>query len=75
MAGHTLRRYGALLVLALIAGCGSSGSSTARDDGCERRPRSCLYEGSYEPGEREYAEAEAARLNRESLKRLRRSAR
>ncbi|MFA1682466.1 MULTISPECIES: hypothetical protein [Achromobacter] len=35
---------------------------------------SCLYDGKYEAGERDYAEDEAKRLNRAELDRLRRAA-
>lgn len=42
---------------------------------CAENPRSCLYKGRYEPGERDYAEREAARLNRASLERLRQQTR
>lgn len=34
---------------------------------------SCMYDGKYEPGEEDYAEAEAKRLNKASTDRLRRS--
>ncbi len=34
-----------------------------------------MYEGSYEPGEEEFAEEEAARLNKAAQKKLRRSSR
>ncbi len=63
----------AVLFVALIAGC-SSGSPRVSDLGNECKIRSkCMYEGSYEPGEREYAEEEAARLNKAASRRLRRS--
>lgn len=84
----TLSRRGvALLFIALVAGCSSSGpkasdrssssssssySSTARAGGeCASRSK-CLYNGAYESGERDYAEAEAKRLNLAELERLRR---
>ncbi|WP_419761609.1 hypothetical protein [Achromobacter pulmonis] len=34
---------------------------------------SCIYEGKYEAGERDYAEDEAKRLNRAEMERLRRA--
>ncbi|MGE4336247.1 MAG: hypothetical protein AB7E55_09765 [Pigmentiphaga sp.] len=63
----------------LISGCSILGSSDApqvgeRSEQCRHSPSSCMYNGKYEPGERAYAEREAARLNRESLERLRRRA-
>lgn len=53
----------------------SSGSSTSAAvvDQCKSNRRKCLYEGSYEPGERDYAEQEAKRLNLAEYERLRRS--
>ena len=65
---------------ALAAACSSSGpdvvhgtSSVAQvTSECERNRRSCIYEGRYEPDERNYAELEARRLNQAQLKRMRR---
>lgn len=66
-------RYGmALFLIALVSGCSSGRSSVSRGGGdqvaassseCRWNRSKCLYEGSYEPGEREYAEKEARRLN------------
>ncbi|AOB29717.1 hypothetical protein AKI39_01995 [Bordetella sp. H567] len=42
-------------------------------DACASNRRKCIYEGSYESGERNYAEQEAKRLNMAELERLRRS--
>lgn len=53
-----------------MIGLGSSGPSAAQANECERNRSRCIYEGSYEPGERDYAEDEAARLNRASSARL-----
>ena len=64
----------ALLVLAL-AGCSSTGGVADRRDECRGKRSSCMYEGAYEHGERDYAIEEAARLNKAELKRLRRSSR
>jgi len=78
MAIRTVRRCGAALLLATLAisGCSITGGSSmnpfadmGRDDDCEAEPSKCRYE----PGEREFAEQEAKRLNRESAERLRRS--
>ena len=77
---RNLGKYGVIALLAtLISGCSmfsSSPSPQPRSSGlfnkCTWDPESCRYEGSYEPGEREYAEDEARRLNQASLDRLRR---
>nr|WP_066418130.1 hypothetical protein [Bordetella ansorpii] len=71
MSLHILGRCGAALVLAAtLAGC-----SSGRPDEPKRSSdcswwRSCMYEGQYEPGERDYAEEEAARLNRQQSRRM-----
>ncbi|WP_454693618.1 hypothetical protein [Achromobacter aegrifaciens] len=80
-----MSRWGvAIFAAALMAGCSSSGSktsdqgsqsysSTARAEGeCARRSK-CIYKGAYGSGERNYAEAEAKRLNIAELERLRRA--
>ncbi|MBD9474877.1 hypothetical protein IB268_18290 [Achromobacter sp. ACM01] len=86
MSIRTLSRCGvAIFAAALIAGCSSSGSKTsdqaaaksyssaARSGGeCASRSK-CIYKGAYESGERNYAEAEAKRLNMAELERLRRA--
>ena len=77
-------RYGlSVMFCVLISGCSSlvpdflspgpsgSGSQTGSNE-CSWNPRSCIHEGSYEANERDYAEQEAARLNRAQLDRLRR---
>lgn len=63
-----------LLVLAALAGgCSTSGPGEAsRDSACLRDRAGCMHEGSYEPGERAYAEEEASRLNQAQLSRMRR---
>jgi len=65
-----------LAATAVIAGCSSNdrlGSEAAEVSlQCKLSPSSCLYKGAYEPGERAYAEQEAARLNEEQVERLRR---
>lgn len=75
MADYVLSRCGALVLLALMAGCGTNSSAPPPAHECGRNPGGCLYEGAYEPNEREYAEKEAARLNRDALRKLRRGAR
>lgn len=69
-----------LIALALsLSGCSVLGfddsdrdSSSSNGSGCQWNRSSCLYEGAYEPGERDYAEQEAKRLNQAALQRLRR---
>ena len=68
-----------LFLVALVSGCSAVDSgvtAAARLFGneCGLSRDACLYEGSYEPGERAYAENEARRLNQASLERLRRNA-
>lgn len=55
-------------VIALATGCSSSRSTGKLFNQCTWSPSSCMYEGSYEPGEEEYAEKEAQRLNRAQLR-------
>ncbi len=74
-------RLGAAVAFSiLISGCsilgfGDSGSAShnAGYNECRFNPSQCMYNGPYEPGERQYAEEEARRLNRASLEKLRRS--
>ncbi|CAM3688824.1 Lipoprotein [Bordetella sputigena] len=42
-------------------------------DACASNRSKCKFEGSYEAGERDYAEQEAKRLNMAELERLRRA--
>lgn len=67
-------RYGVTLFLAAIAsGCSliAPETSSHRSGGeCQWNRSSCMHEGSYEPGERDYAEEEAKRLNRAASARL-----
>lgn len=78
-------RMGAVaLFAALVAGCGTSSPDTAGAtrktasvaspsivNKCRWSPGSCMHEGSYESGERQYAEEEARRLNQAVLQRMR----
>lgn len=80
---HSYFRLGSLLVLsvAFLTGCtlgptrpgqpvyAGATSGQARS-ACQWNPASCMYKGSYEPGEDVYAEQEAARLNRAEAARL-----
>ncbi|WP_454688412.1 hypothetical protein [Achromobacter aloeverae] len=79
-----------LCLVALLAGCSSSGStkdagsdsasafsssstSAAKSgNSCRSNRSSCLYNGAYEEGERDYAQQEAAKLNLAELQRLKR---
>ncbi|MGB6242464.1 MAG: hypothetical protein WBF69_08270 [Castellaniella sp.] len=78
---RTLSRLGAVVALAMLAsGCASDSTTSSLGDSistalskplCAVSPSSCLYKGSYEPGEAAYAEQEARRLNQAQLIRLR----
>lgn len=70
MSIRTFGHYGAaLLFVTLLSGCSVPGAGeSGRNDDCVAEPSKCRYEA----GEREYAEEEAARLNRESARKLRR---
>lgn len=81
----TISRCGAaLFFVALAAGCSSSKPSAAdkasmseatparASNECKANRRKCLHEGSYDVGERDYAEDEARRLNLAEAQRLRR---
>jgi len=72
---QTLGRCGvALFFAALASGCSMVGPGGSDGGGeCRWNPSKCMYEGSYEPGERDYAEDEAARLNRAASRNIRRS--
>jgi hypothetical protein len=78
MSTRILRRWGSVLFLAgLVAGCSTPGSSPSRlsgssDNPCRLNQASCNYNGQYEPGERDYAEQEARRLNQAEVQRLKR---
>ncbi|MCQ9616488.1 hypothetical protein L1889_07010 [Paenalcaligenes niemegkensis] len=61
----------ALFLVAVVSGCSGPGGSS-RSLECRWDPDSCMHEGSYEPGEEEYAEKEAKDLNREPARKLRR---
>jgi len=78
MSIQTYCRCGiALFFAVLVAGCSSSGPSLTSPsrlfNACTWNPGGCRYEGAYEPGEREYAEEEAKRLNRAQSVKLRSS--
>lgn len=75
MSTTTAQRSALVLFLALLmAGCGSSSISSLaqnRVDECYGNRARCQYEGKYDADERDYAEQEAARLNRAQSLRLR----
>jgi len=48
----------------------SAATAPRPSSACQWNPASCMYKGSYEPGEDVYAEQEAARLNRAQAARL-----
>ncbi len=78
MSMQFLSRSGiALFIVTVVTGCSSiepdsSDFATAVDPECRRNRQACLYEGSYESGERRYAEEQARRLNQAQSARLRR---
>ncbi|MGE8601769.1 Uncharacterised protein [Bordetella trematum] len=81
MSAKTLLRCTAVLFATVVmAGCStkaadvvSSWFSSPPKNDCVSNRKACLYEGAYEPGERQYAEDEARRLNQAELARLRRA--
>ncbi|MFW7343552.1 hypothetical protein V0R37_18665 [Pollutimonas sp. H1-120] len=84
MSIRTLSRCAAVMFLAALAsGCSihdlgfgsgpGAGSASSGDGACRWNRSSCMHEGRYEPGERDYAEEEAKRLNQAQSARLRRS--
>ncbi|WP_447981153.1 hypothetical protein [Achromobacter kerstersii] len=74
MSIQMLIRCGAALsLIAMGSGCSMVGLGDSRSSECQWYRSSCMHEGSYEPGEDDYAEEEAKRLNKQSSDRLRRS--
>lgn len=67
-------RFGIMLcIVALVGGCSSPPpKELARGNECHLNPGRCIHEGRYEPGEQDYAEQEARRLNEAASRRLRR---
>lgn len=67
----------ALFLLTLMSGCAwhhrAHEGQRAVSSECPT-PASCNYNGQYEPGERDYAEQEARRLNQAETQRLKRPA-
>ncbi len=71
MPMQALSRYlVALFLVALLSGCAGSDKSAKKTtvplaiaNECGIIRSSCIYEGDYESGERDYAEQEARRLN------------
>jgi hypothetical protein len=83
MSLHLFSRCALAFVAALLAACSSSKPEVASsraaavpiDPECRSNRRACIYEGSYEPGERHYAEEAARRLNEAQVARLRSASR
>lgn len=81
MPMHALTRYGFMLfLLTSVVGCGTSKDAAKLDASTpianECSPRSsCIFKGSYESGERKFAEEEARRLNKAQTLRLTKSVR
>ncbi|TAL78503.1 MAG: hypothetical protein EPN76_05575 [Burkholderiaceae bacterium] len=80
MSVRMLGRFSVMLLLiALVSACSLFGShnsertTSLRSSQCRQSPSSCMYNGAYEPGERDYAEHEAKLLNQASLDALRRN--
>lgn len=82
MSIQILVRYAVtLLFTVFISGCSISSikdsftgySNVDHENACTGNRSACIYKGSYEPGERDFAEQEARRLNQASLARLRRA--
>ena len=78
MSIQMLSRFGiAACLVALVSGCSFFGHSSddhgaaAYSSECRSNPKSCQYEGHYEPGEENYAVQEAKRLNEAQSARLR----
>ncbi|MGE8633709.1 hypothetical protein [Achromobacter piechaudii] len=82
-----LSRPAVVLVVAALSACSSTkppapstatGAAAAEErvvaDNCKILRSRCIFEGSYDAGERNYAELEAKRLNKAELDRLRRMA-
>lgn len=76
-------RSAALVLLGIVlAGCsspvaslfgGNDQAAYSRSSECVINRSRCIYEGSYESGERDYAEEQARRLNQAQLERLKRT--
>lgn len=75
-----LRMSGLVGLVCLLTACGSPSGPTAppaagvtSSAACRWDPQNCMYEGSYEPGEKEFAEQRAKDLNRAAARKLRRA--
>lgn len=71
-----LRQAAVLALVLFISGCVGPTPRHYRaaspTNECYRNQAACSYDGAYEPGEREYAEQEAKRLNQAQVQKLRR---
>jgi len=54
--------------MVVMSGCMGSGSPNKLFNECTFNRQGCIYEGSYEPGEEQYAEEEARRLNKAQMR-------
>lgn len=68
------RAAGLVLFTVVITGCAHSPQSVTHAERyqCKIDPKSCMYEGSYEPNEEKYAEQRAKELNRASVNKIKR---
>lgn len=61
-----------VIVLSLLLTACSQAPHSSRNMECQWNPRSCMYEGSYEPDEEAYAEQRAKELNKSAARKVRR---
>jgi hypothetical protein len=62
-------RYSLLLGIAVaLTGCVGSRTKSKLFNECTFNRQACMYDGSYEPGEEQYAEEEARRLNKAQMR-------
>jgi hypothetical protein len=74
MSNKALSRAALALTLAgIISGCSSGPKEPSRSSSiqCTISKSSCMYDGPYDEGESDYAEEEAAKLNRQQQGKLR----
>ncbi|ALM86092.1 hypothetical protein [Bordetella sp. N] len=74
MFNNTLSRAAlAFVFVGIISGCSSGPKEPSRHSSiqCAISKSSCMYDGPYDDGESDYAEEEAAKLNRQQQGKLR----
>ncbi|HEY0295916.1 MAG TPA: hypothetical protein VGC69_11345 [Bordetella sp.] len=64
----SLKRFASLGAIVVLASLGSGCSSVVGECGWLRS--SCMYDGHYEPGEKDYAEQKAQQLNKEEAQKI-----